>query len=286
MPELLHHQDTFFGYLTVQRLERVASDDAAQSTAFDELAGRLWHRLPATIGEHDILLATQAFDTGLSARCPALDTEQRCSVHFDKKPAICRVVPFDALRPDNLQHRVLSDRAAEAQYLGSDCIAPGQRDGFAVVTRRLSVVNDDARQALAARRRDLASERRFWGNAVFQMLRAELFADASRLAQVPSNGFLSLSLAPVLMVLADASPRSRARCLSYLEAQARLATDMLLAASAAGQSERAEFRQLRAFAGTNARLHALLVAAPPPLTSLPSSERVALDRWLGLEVSP
>jgi hypothetical protein len=253
VPELFHHQRTFIGCLSVR-----------------------WS------GEADseLLLATCAFDGELSEQCPALDSERRCSIHHDKKPAVCRVVPFDESWPDRLQHLVLAERDKEARYLGSDCIVPGVRAGFPVVTRRLEVVDDGARAALAERRRDLTNERRFWGKIVTPRLRAELLS-RSRTARL-AGGFLTLSIAPVLMVLADASMRCRERCMAYLAAQATLCERTLKEARSAGFGERAAIRQLAALTGTNARLLAGLSAAPPLVTTLPTAERTALERWLGL----
>jgi len=206
----------------------------------------------------DVLLATRAFDLELSPRCPALDEQQRCSLHGQHKPSVCRVVPLDALQPDRLQHLVLASREAEAHYFGSDCLTPGQSPGFDVVTRRLSVVNDDARAALARRRADLEAERGAWGDRVFQQLRANLFATPSALERLPQAGFMTLSLAPVLIALLERQKLSRARCWAYLDAQARVAERLLGAAQAAGHAERTTVRQLIAFAGTNARLRAQL----------------------------
>jgi hypothetical protein len=251
VPELFHHQRTFIGCLSV--------------------------RWPGEAGR-DLLLTTRAFDTGLSEHCPALDAERRCSIHDDKKPAVCRVVPFDELLPDPLQHLVLSERATEARYLGRDCIVPGVRAGFPVVTRRLEVVDEGARAALAERRRDLANEQRFWGNTVTPLLAAELRS----FRPYHAGGFLTLSIAPVLMELAAASVRCRERCMAYLGAQATLCERTLKEARSAGFAERAAIRQLAAFTGTNARLLAVLSAAPPLMTTSPIAERASLERWLGL----
>jgi hypothetical protein len=253
VPELFHHQRTFIGCLSVRWLGEARSD---------------------------LLLATRAFDTGLSEQCPALDAGRRCSIHDDKKPAVCRVVPFDELLPDRLQHLVLSERATEARYLGSDCIVPGVRAGFPVVTRRLEVVDEGARAALAERRHDLANEQLFWGRTVAPLLRAELLSQRSGAGQ--AGGFLTLSIAPVLMVLADASTRCRERCMAYLAAQAILCERTLKDARLAGFAERAAIRQLAAFTATNARLRAALAGAPPLVTALPTAERASLERWLGL----
>jgi Fe-S-cluster containining protein len=259
VPELLHHQHTFFGCLTIQRMARPSLRDAALHSEQERLAASLWHRLPeGDARTDDVLLATGAFDLGISPRCPALDDEQRCSLHADRKPAICRVVPLDALQADRAQHLVLASRESEAHYFGSDCIAPGQKPAFEVVTRRFNVVQDGARAALAQRRRDLAEERSAWGDRVFQLLRADLFRSPAALERLPRAGFMTLSLAPVLIALLEKSQLSRSRCVEYLDAQARLAQRLLDHAGASGHAERDTVRQLAAFAGTNTRLRSQL----------------------------
>lgn len=255
MPELLHHQHTFFGCLTIRRIARPPQSDAALRAEFEQLAAKLWHRLPAGDAHtNDVLLATRAFDLGSSERCPALDHEQRCSLHSDRKPSICKVVPLDALAPDRAQHHVLSGRATEAFSFGSDCIVAGEKSGFDVVTRRLTVVDSRARQALDERRSDLAAERNAWGDRVFQLLRADRFASTSTLERVPSVGFMALSLAPVLIALLEQSKLSRERCIAYLDAQALVAERLLRGAAETGHAETDRARQLSAFARTNARL--------------------------------
>jgi len=262
VPELLHHQHTFFGCLTIQRIARPPLSEAALRGEFDQLAARLWHRLPhGNERTDDVLLATRAFDLGLSDRCPALNEQQRCSLHDNRKPSICRVVPLDALRPDCVQHEVLASREAEAQHFGSDCIARGERPGFELVTRRLTVVNEDARAALAQRRADLAQERDAWGNHVFGLLSRDLFSSEPALGRVPEAGFMTLSLAPVLISLLDRALVSRARCVEYLDAQAGLAERLLGTALKAGHAERDSVRQLSAFARTNAHLRLQLKEA-------------------------
>jgi Fe-S-cluster containining protein len=256
VPELFHHQRTFIGCLSVR-----------------------WLGEPA-----QLLLGTRAYDTELSEHCPALDGERHCSIHDDHKPAVCRVVPFDEQLPDHLQHLVLAERAAEARYVGSDCIAPGTRAGFPVVTRRLELVDEGARAALAERRRDLANEQRFWGKSLTPLLAAELGSHSARAGSFPEHAgaFLTLSIAPVLMELAAASTRCRERCMAYLVAQGTLCERTLKEARRAGFAEHAAIRRLAAFTGTNARLLAVLTAAPPLATPLPSAECVRLERWLGL----
>ena len=255
MPELFHHQSTFFGCLTVERVKRVAANDPEHGAGFEALASRLWHRVRGALPDtDDVLLATRAFDTGTSARCPALDAQQRCSVHDHHKPAICRVVPFDALLPDSLQGAVLANRASEARYLGSDCIAPGPRPGLPVVTRRLQVVDEGAREALAQRREHLAQEREHWGNGVFRRLESELFGSPAALERVPPHGFMTLSLAPVLIAMVQQAPDSRTRCIAYLEAQAELAARLLGDATSSERAPTPPLRQLVAFTRSNAQL--------------------------------
>lgn len=232
LPELFHHQRVFFGTLAVWQAPE---------------------RLEVTV---------QGVDLGLG--CPALDSAGRCALHFDRKPTGCSVVPFDARRPDSEQHLILAQRSADAHRFGSDCLVPGEREGFALVTRHLTVVDSEAHKALQRRRAELADERRFWSNAVAAQLSAAGLS-------APSTGFISLSLAPALLHIAGASPRVRERCVQFLEAQ------LALAARLNGDT------QLIAFARTHERLHALLRAAPSPL---PSSESRAIERWLGLSENP
>ena len=86
---------------------------------------------------------------------------------------------------------------------------------------------------------------------MFEMLRADLFASPELLERVPRDGFMTLSLVPVLMVLAR---DSRTRCVQYLNAQAKLAARLLARAQHAGQAELPAVRQLAAFARSNAAL--------------------------------
>ncbi len=194
--ELFHHQDTFFGCLTVQRLPRPAASDVRATAAFDELAASLWHRLPSAHADaDDVLLATRGLDLGLSERCPALADDQRCSLHERGKPAICRVVPLDFVDAGTAPNTGSCRHAAqEARYFGSDCIQPGVRPGLALMTRRLSVVDSEALAALAEHRRLLAAERRTWGDAVFQLL-AKRAVRLARRARAPAGRGLHDALA-------------------------------------------------------------------------------------------
>ncbi|HEV8548378.1 MAG TPA: YkgJ family cysteine cluster protein [Polyangiaceae bacterium] len=208
VPELFRHQHRFIGRLGVRRVPRLARDGT-----FDD-------------ARSDLLLFTHAWYDEASARCPALDADGRCAIHDDHKPLVCRIAPLDALVPDGLQHQVLERRARDAAYFRADCIAPGLRAGFDPLVRRLEVVDPAAHAALARRRAELALEKRHWGDGVYRLLESELFEKPEELAKIPRGGFMSLSIAPVLMVLAETSARCRARCIAYLDAQLTLARSL------------------------------------------------------------
>jgi hypothetical protein len=233
-----------------------------------------------------VLLVTHAWHDERLARCPALAEDGRCALHAENKPLVCAVAPLDALEPDALQHRVLAQRAREAAYFGADCLAEGApalaardargatlnpssdeaatRDGFVPLVRRLQVVELEARRALAARREALVLEKRFWGTAVFRLFESELFLNPAALAKIPAGGFLSLSLAPVIMVVAEASARCRARCLEYLDAQLVLAARL----------------GLEDVTRTHSALRRALLARDPAAPAQPLAD--GTEAWLGL----
>jgi Fe-S-cluster containining protein len=271
LPELLHHQHRFIGSLALRRIPRMRAGDRlgargvrateADRLAHAELADAVLH--PVADGGY-VLLATHAFSSDARDACPALGADMRCTIHDDRKPAACAVVPLDALVPDRLQHVVLAERSAEAAYLGADCLAGGAREAsrpapggtrphLLPVLRGSTVVDGDARDALARRRKDLAEEKARWGRAVFAMLSEELFASAEGLARVPVQGFLVMAIAPVLLVLASASAADRGRCLEYVDAQIALIDRQLGVPS---PRDARGLAQLAAFARTHRALRA------------------------------
>jgi hypothetical protein len=128
----------------------------------------------------------------------------------------------------------------------------------------------------------LGDERRFWGDAVFRLLGGELFSNPKRFAQLPTRGFFVLSLAPVLLVVAQASDRVRLRCSVFLQAQQELGEAMLANVESKSGRAHPSYRELSAFLQTNARLRsALLAGRPGPLAPPPVAAE--LEQWLGLE---
>jgi hypothetical protein len=130
-----------------------------------------------------------------------------------------------------------------------------------------------ARRSVEVSRRQLELDRRFWGDAVFRLL-PEALLDS---ALVPVDGFLSMSIAPALTVVARLSEGCRERCLRYLEAQTRTIDTALgrLPAHAAQAH-----RQLSGFRENATTLHRVLLA--PHVATFARSPREArsIERWL------
>jgi hypothetical protein len=131
--------------------------------------------------------------------------------------------------------------------------------------RHIRVVDADAERALAERRQALAREKRFWGTSVFRLLEPDLLSKAAELAKIPADGFMSLSIVPVLMVVAEASARCWARYIEYLDAQLALARTV-------GLDE---------VTRTHAVLRAALLARGPASAARPLATET--EAWLGLE---
>src|SRR6202012_4468577 len=77
LAELFQHQELFLGCLAIRRV-RLPNASVAQRA----LADRLLHPLTTSLNRIDwIQLVTLGFDDGTRAACPALDVENRCSLH-------------------------------------------------------------------------------------------------------------------------------------------------------------------------------------------------------------
>jgi len=286
LPELFHHQARFIGTLAIRRIEPLklgapwggagAVADAEEVAAFDALTAELCEPVQGPAGRELVLLSVQAFDEPALGRCPALGSDQRCSIHADRKPLACRSVPLEPLLPDRLQESVLAERAGDAAFWGANCIALGTRDGHLPLVRERRVVEPDAAFALTARRRELAEDRRRFGRAVFELLRQDLFDHPERVGRLPSRGFFSLSLAPALAVIASVSPRCRERTVSFLSAQIKLTAARLGAGTSASAETQREVAALR-------RASEALRSSLEQVGALPHvhPEAEAIEAWLG-----
>jgi len=115
LPELFHHQDLFVGCLAIRRVQRHQPGETliAGQTRFllsksdaGEIAALAESLHFATGTGYDLSIQTQALDYESLKRCPALGEDNRCSIHDNRKPSVCSMVPFDALFPERLQHVV------------------------------------------------------------------------------------------------------------------------------------------------------------------------------------
>jgi len=269
LAELFRHRDRFIGCIAIGRVahrrpgeklrigphETVLGDD--DCAAFDALAETLLHHAGGTIS-----ITAQGFDYPSLARCPALADDGRCALHLQGKPLTCEVVPLDPLVPDRLQHLVLAERAQSAVYLGSACIQEGERDDAALLVSRGHLVDAQARDVLMRRRRALEQERFIWTQAVFEALRADLFDSPAALARIPPGGFMTISLVPALLTVAEASARSRELCIDYIDSQIALIEHSIAQALARRRlDDRPVTQQLRGFATAYRHARARLVNA-------------------------
>jgi hypothetical protein len=213
--ELFHHDTVFVGCLAVRR----APD------------GR-------------IALQTQGHDYPSLGACPARDAAGSCSVHADRKPGMCSVVPLDPGSPMTAQRVVLQRRHAESAFIEADCIVPGTRADHAPLVDGDRIVDADYLDAFERHREALGLEHLRWGRDVLDWMRPEL----ARM-HVASGGYLALSMAPVLIVLARASQAQRERCTAYAQAQTRLIeVNVARALRRRVAGERAFTEELRRFA--------------------------------------
>lgn len=272
LPELFRHRDRFVGCLAIGRVPRrragerlrvgthehaheVVLDDA-DAAGFESIAEAALHRS----GELFSIVA-QGYDYPSLARCPALEDDGRCAIHFDGKPVTCEVVPLDPLVPDSLQHLVLAGRNQSAHFLGTDCIQPGVRDGVTLLVDEGRVKDAGARDALTRRRVALEREKAVWGRAVFESLRRELFESPVALARIPAGGFMTISIVPALLAVAGASGRCRQACVDYIDSQLALIERRIADAVTRRRLEdRPVTQELRGFASAFQRARTLLAA--------------------------
>jgi hypothetical protein len=302
LPELFRHQHLFIGTLGLRRVRRVRAGemlgwgsaaypaDEADRAACERIAADCLHPVPAEAGEgYDLLLTPMGFDDPGLGRCPALGQDSRCTLHSRHKPVVCSAVPLDPLLPDRLQHLVLAERWADSDDLGARCIAR-TTDPERTTVQGARVLDGQARRALAAGRRALAADKRFWGNAIFTQIAREFQAKPDSADRVPSEGFLVLPLAPVLELVAGISDRCRERCLEFLDAQIVLGETAARACLLRKQpSLGTSVVRLRDLLRANHVLRGLLLSPRLARVTLPGVAAGDVEAWLEpaqLEASP
>jgi hypothetical protein len=188
--ELLHHSTRFVGCLAIRR-------DAGGA----------------------VRLATQGHDYPSLGACPARDATGLCAIHDDRKPGMCGVVPLDPRLPQASQVLVLQRRHRESAFLDADCIAPGARAGFEPLVEDERIVDAGYLEAFERYRALLQVDDELWGRDLLEWMRPEL---ARRPSSARPDGYLALSLVPVLAVLARRSADWQGRCARYALQQVTL----------------------------------------------------------------
>lgn len=290
IPELFYHENVFVGCLAIRRVSRhqagdtlisagarynVSPDDVRQ---LEEMAeSQLFRSDVKNQGHYDFSIITQAIDYESLNKCPALGEEGQCTIHHDRKPTVCSMVPFDSLYPDSLQNIVLLSR-----QFAENCIVAGKREGYGVVINNRQVVNTRYRDILNQRRDGLYLEKRWWGNAVFAMLQNELFCNPAEIAKIPvDHGLFSLSIIPVLMTLAGVSGPCRDRCLRYVDSQVNLIDIKVNQARARkSASDKQTTQVLRSFKNHYLKFRPQLAATQPNEQFFTVSEITGLENYL------
>jgi Fe-S-cluster containining protein len=293
LPELLHHEKLFVGCLAIRRMKRYEAGETlvAEQTHFPlskndageiaNIAGALFFN-PG--GSHDLgydlSIQTQALDYESLNQCPALGEDKRCSIHDDRKPSVCSMVPFDALFPDSLQHVVLTSRNFE-----ENCIVGGYAEGYDVVVDQRQISSGEYRKAVEQRRLDLLWERHRWGDAVFALLRPALFANPNEIQKIPYDGFFTLSIIPLLMVVAEVSEHCRERIAQYVDSQINLIDSKVQQAiQRKNNSDKPTTKELRGFKQAYLKFQSELLTKKQLTTPATEHETrvIAMEKYLGI----
>ena len=287
--ELFHHEKLFVGCLALRKVKLhgagdslMAGDSQYQLQAEEaQLLGDLHDAQLFKVGSSSpyyLSIMTQAMDFESLNRCPALNDHYGCSIHDDRKPAVCSMVPFDSLYPDSLQNIVLLNRRFE-----ENCIVSGQLDGYPLVFANRQISDQSFRAALQKRRDDLILEKQLWGQAVFQTVHKELFSNNLQAAKIPADeGALLLSIIPVLQVLANLSESLRLRCLRYIDSQIGLLDDKIAQAIARkSASDKPTTRSFRSFKEHYLILRQQLVSLKSnrPFATLDNPQQDAIEKY-------
>jgi hypothetical protein len=253
VPELFHHQARFIGCLGLQRRG------------------------------FDVEFFVHAFAFGSQKACPALRADGGCAIHDDRKPSGCGLVPLDGSLSDSAQSGVLALRRREARFWGADCIREQPAPGFRELTRQLRVVDPEAQASLARYRREQADEDLYWIRAVTRAFGPELLDHPARVREIPEDGMLTVSLVPVLSVLAETSRSCRERIRGFVLTQNDLMRELIAGAIARrNAADRADTALLRRLLGTSQAFAAQLERMPPPEPSRLPEHVNALEAWLGV----
>jgi Fe-S-cluster containining protein len=230
VPELFHHENLFVGSLAVRKIKKyrqgavlnsgttnfklTPSDAEEISQIYDSI---YFDADLSRNSDYCYAIMTQGLDYESLKACPALNNEGRCSIHNNRKPTVCSMVPFDSAFPNALQHIVLMSRRFE-----ENCIMEGEVAEYEVVIKDRLVINSEYRDTLLQHREEMLYAKKWWGNDVFAMLLPSLNNQVVDREKISFDGYLMLPLIPVLMVLADMSEKCRSRCLQYLDSQISL----------------------------------------------------------------
>ncbi|MGS0896951.1 flagellin N-methylase [Burkholderia stagnalis] len=292
--ELFRHRHRFVGALTIhrvskrrigERLRAGARDrvlDADDVAAADALAGRLFHRIGGANGEW-LALTLQGYDYPSLGRCPALADDGRCGVHAGK-PSICGAVPLDPMLPDRWQAHVLAGRRDETAWLGANCILDAEEaSASAEIVPTIPLVTAGQvtdRAALDAFRAALAFERAVWRDAVFASLTGGGQDVRHALARLAPGGYLTVSIVPVLLAVAQISAHCRVLCIDFIDAQlALIGVNVEAALARRRPDDRPATHELRGFAQALERARQALAALPATETGT-REDASRIDAWL------
>ena len=253
MEEVFRYRDTFITCLAVFWLH--ARGQTSRTALFDKIG----FRAQGPGGATHLAILPQGYAYESETSCPALDDDGACSLQYAGKPLQCRAVPLDPLVPDAEQAAVLSERMADAAFVGAACLRAD--DGGTPLMRGGSIAAAEA-AGLQARRAQMEADRSLWGLSVFDMMRRELGA-------VPLFGYAALSVVPAVLEIARKTA-GRSECVNFLEAQMALITRAADAARARrNPADRAMTRRLLAWHDTYRDALAALDAPPVRAAGFP-----------------
>lgn len=287
IPELFKHQQRFFGSLALRTVARPQTGSEHTSggemfgpgLALDLLAERILHPIPGSRNLY-AALSGQAFGFPSQPHCSELLTDGRCGVHDSGKPAVCSVVPLDALEPDRLQSAVLASRLDEAAFNGAECITRELPTSRRVVAHGEHLVSEPLHAALERHRRALKLEKHYWGNRVFAFLSNG--SNAVPWLSMPLGNWLELGMTPVLAAIAELSPNCRLRTIEYIHSQILLGERLAhTAETRRSLVDLPAVQRLRAYLQALAHLKRMMLGKPAPFNG-DTAMSLEAERWLGV----